>query len=251
MPETFLILLAGGVMLAAALSDPRQVSQTWMRLCGRIALALTALAFFSWVRREETVHAGQIASWVIITAMFAGPLAFVQKEARLQVERFSAAIAFVVAVWAGMAILPRDVSLRPTTPLALGGVAAMTGLVLMDMLLGHAYLTASQMTQRPFARLNFALAIVLLLRAILAGGVAPWMQHVRPIPMFWASWGIILGTRYLVGLIVPALFIYMAHDCIRRRANQSATGILYVAGILVMIGELTGLYLVKQTGLPF
>jgi hypothetical protein len=107
------------------------------------------------------------------------------------------------------------------------------------------------MTQRPFARLNLALVIVLVLRAILSGGVAPWMQHMRPIPLFWGSWGIILATRYLVGFIVPALFIYMAHDCIRRRANQSATGILYVTGILVMIGEITGLFLVKQTGLPF
>jgi hypothetical protein len=42
----------------------------------------------------------------------------------------------------------------------------------------------------------------------------------------------------------------MAHDCIRRRSTQSATGILYVAGVLVIIGEIIGLYLIGQTGMP-
>jgi hypothetical protein len=43
----------------------------------------------------------------------------------------------------------------------------------------------------------------------------------------------------------------MAHDCIKRRATQSATGILYVAGVLIFIGEIIALYLLRQTGLPF
>ena len=55
----------------------------------------------------------------------------------------------------------------------------------------------------------------------------------------------------LVGLGVPAAFVYMAHDCIRRRSTQSATGILYVAGVLVFLGEMVALYLVRETGLPF
>ena len=52
-------------------------------------------------------------------------------------------------------------------------------------------------------------------------------------------------------LVVPAIFIYMASDCIKRRSTQSATGILYVAGVLVFIGEMIALYLVRVTGLPF
>ena len=45
------------------------------------------------------------------------------------------------------------------------------------------------------------------------------------------------GGSYAVGLIVPAVFTYMTYDCVRRRANQSATGILYVATVLVIVGE--------------
>ena len=60
-----------------------------------------------------------------------------------------------------------------------------------------------------------------------------------------------IGTRWAVGLLVPAMFVYMAHDCIKRRSTQAATGILYVAGLLIFIGEIIALHLVRQTGVPF
>jgi hypothetical protein len=70
----------------------------------------------------------------------------------------------------------------------------------------------------------------------------------RPI---WLRDGLFILTRWLVGLMVPAVFVYMAHDCIKRRSTQSATGILYVAGVLIFIGEIVALYLVRSNGLPF
>ena len=54
MTEAFLVLLAGGVMLAAFVSDPREVTVNWLRLAGIIALAMTALAAFFYWRRGET-----------------------------------------------------------------------------------------------------------------------------------------------------------------------------------------------------
>ena len=68
MTETFLILLAGGVMLAAAVSRPKElrrqgpddldgVTLQWLRLAGIIALALGALAMFFFLRREMPAEA--------------------------------------------------------------------------------------------------------------------------------------------------------------------------------------------------
>src|SRR6185369_11949554 len=131
------------------------------------------------------------------------------------------------------------------------GIAAMTGLGLMDMLLGHAYLTASKMTIAPFARLNAFLAGTLIWRAIVSIGVTLAILHFHPIYMLWGEHGLFILTRWLVGLAVPGVFIFMAHDCIKRRSTQSATGILYVAGVPIFIGELIALYLVRATGLPF
>jgi hypothetical protein len=131
------------------------------------------------------------------------------------------------------------------------GIASMCGIALMDMLLGHAYLTASRMTMAPFRRLNFALALHLILRAIVAIGAAMLMQKLHPVYLLWGKYGLLILTRWLVGLAVPAVFVYMAHACIKRRATQSATGILYVAGVLIFIGEIIALNLVSETGICF
>src|SRR5204863_4739737 len=104
-----------------------------------------------------------------------------------------------------------------------GGIAAMSGIALMNMLLGHAYLTASRMTMRPFVRLHLSLAVMTVLRAICAIGIAMVMLQRRPIELFWDRFGLFVITRWAVGLLVPAVFIYMAYDCIKRRTTQSAT----------------------------
>jgi hypothetical protein len=121
----------------------------------------------------------------------------------------------------------------------------------MDMLLGHAYLTASKMTLRPFKRLNNTLGIVILVRTAIAIPGVLWLNSRFPIYLFWDVFGLFTITRWLVGLVVPGVFILMARDCIGRRATQSATGILYVAGVLIFVGELLALYLLRETGLPF
>jgi len=127
----------------------------------------------------------------------------------------------------------------------------MTGLILMDMLLGHAYLTASKMTMKPFARLNAAVAVVAVLRLISSTVGIYFLNALHPVRMLWGIHGLLMLTRWFVGLVVPFVFLYMAHDCIKRRATQSATGILYVCGVLIFIGEMIALPLVRDTGLPF
>lgn len=254
MPETFLILLAGGVMFAAAVSDPRAVTLLWLRLAGIISLTLMALASFFFARRESRTIVALIPLMLATLAVFA-QLAFVQVAWR-RTQRVLAAIGYVGAGVSGAAMLitlldPR--SFANSHALLAAGCAlasAVAGLALMDMLLGHAYLNAAPMTMRPFLRLNRALAIALIARAGLSIASAVLIQWVRPIPMFWAVYGLYLGTRWAVGLLVPGIFVWMAHDCIRRRATQSATGILYVAGVLLFIGEMIGLWLMSQTGWP-
>ena len=71
------------------------------------------------------------------------------------------------------------------------------------------------------------------------------------VEMLSAAYGLMMIVRWVIGLAVPAVFVYMAQDCIKRRSTQSATGILYVAGVLVFVGEIVALYLVRATGLPF
>jgi hypothetical protein len=263
MPEAFLILLAGGVLLAAAVPNPRHVSVHWLRLAGILSLAFAGLAVFFSLRREPSaeatvlyrrIQAGMLGATIL---SILAQLAFVQ-TLFLRTQRIAAGLAFVLAVMVGAGLIhelvPRGSSIPKPQAVALqtlacAGVGAMTGLALMDMLLGHAYLTAAKMTMAPFRRLNLALAAVLAMRVV-TGTAAILLQSRYATELFWPRFGLLVGTRWLVGLLVPAVFVYMAHDCIRRRSTQSATGILYVAGVLIFIGELVALYLTRETGLP-
>ena len=247
MPETFLILLAGGIMLAAAVSDPQQVTLQWLRLCGILALAMAGLSMFFLVRRAEPVTTAMWLANACLVAAILAQLAFAQMAHRRTQQAF-AWLAFFLAVKIGADQTPVGRLIAYASAI---GIAAMTGLALMDMLLGHAYLTASKMTMAPFVRLNGLLAGTLVWRTIVSIGGSLLILHYRPIYMLWGAYGLFILTRWLVGLAVPAVFIYMAHDCIRRRATQSATGILYVAGVLIFVGEIVALYLVRATGLPF
>jgi hypothetical protein len=269
MPQTFFILLAGGIMLAAALSSPRQVTLTWLRLGGLIALAVLGVGVY-FLLRPDAESPGSVlmqrvqAGLIIATALaILGQLAFVQ-VARRGMQRALAAAAFVFAVLAGTNLLhvlmeaqgtavrlpPKALSIALQT-LACAGVAALPGLALMDMLLGHAYLTASGMAIEPLRRLNVALGSAITLRAVCSVPLVLVLQQRQPMEMLWGMHGLLIMTRWLVGLAVPGLFIYMAHDCIKRRSTQSATGILYVAVVLILIGEIMALHLVRSTGLPF
>jgi uncharacterized membrane protein YgdD (TMEM256/DUF423 family) len=256
MPDSFLILLAGGIMLAAAVSDPRAVTLNWLRLAGILALSMAGLAAFFFVRRDEPKLPGQWVAIGLTLAAVLGQLAFVQVASR-GIQRALAAVAFLGAAAAGVVLFPRygverqELWRRASAAAACAGVASATGLALMDMLLGHAYLTAAKMTIAPFRRLNLALAAALGFRAACGFAAVLLARRYDPVEMLWPRFGLQIGTRWLVGLVVPAAFVYMAHDCIRRRSTQSATGILYVAGVLIFIGELTALWLARETGLPW
>jgi len=265
MPETFLILLAGGIMLAAAVASPAQVTLLWLRLCGILALVMAVVGLFFYFTRDAhpaalapRIRQVQVGLLIGTPLLILGQLAFVQVAFR-RTQRVIAAAAFVVAVLAGANLLhemmipagtavkyPPKVWAMLIQTVAVAGVGAMSGTALMDMLLGHAYLTASKMTIAPFRRLNLVVAAMLVIRAVLAGAATIAMPR-----DVWMREGLFILTRWLVGLLVPAVFIYMAHDCIKRRSTQSATGILYVAGVLIFIGEIVALYLVRSTGLPF
>jgi hypothetical protein len=247
MTEGFLVLLAGGVMLAAFISDPREVTVSWLRLAGIIALAMTALSAFFYWRRGGTSE----REWVMFGILFAAILGE-NGGIYMPIAAIGRPFAFVAAV--GAVLLGDQLALGRTSAVGLisaAGIAAMCGMGLMDMLLGHAYLTASKMTMRPFVRLHLSLAVITLIRALCAIGITMILLQRRPIELFWDRFGLFVITRWLVGLAVPALFIYMAYDCIKRRATQSATGILYVAGVLIFIGEIVALHLLRETRLPF
>jgi hypothetical protein len=133
---------------------------------------------------------------------------------------------------------------------ALGGL--FFGAVLLTMNLGHWYLVSRSLPFRLLARgaaLFAALAAAraaLLVAAIAAApsreglGALLSLERDALFFLFRVLWGI-------VGPIALSYFIWKTADM---KSNQAATGLLYVALVFVLIGELLSSYLTVATGFP-
>jgi len=259
-----LLMLVGGIGLTQAISDPKQVTLRWLRLGGMICLPLIVVAATVIITRDGlTQHLYWIAA-VGVSALIQLTAAQLGQRA---LQRVAAGLTFLVCsiavcLFAIQTMLPQSeqaaetvsnqIALMLATPLDCG----LLGGFLMAMLLGHAYLTAGgEMTQAPFTRLILMLALLLVLRGAVSTIFGLWpfltdeeLLYGRP-SRLWPT--VMVTARYLVGLIVPAVFTYMIYDCVKRRANQSATGILYVTNLLVIVGQGVGLSLIESIGLVF
>ncbi|HEY7112871.1 MAG TPA: hypothetical protein VIA45_08060 [Thermoanaerobaculia bacterium] len=126
------------------------------------------------------------------------------------------------------------------------------GAVLLTMNLGHWYLVSRSLPFRLLARgaLLFAVLVAArtaLLGAAFAAGVSPEglasllsLERDALFFLFRVTWGI-------VGPLALSWFIWRTADM---RSNQAATGLLYVALVFVLIGELLSSYLTVATGFP-
>jgi hypothetical protein len=132
---------------------------------------------------------------------------------------------------------------------ALGGL--FFGAVLLVMNLGHWYLVSRSLPFRLLARGALLFAILAVARAALLGAAVALhagagleallsLEHEALFFLFRVTWGI-------VGPLALSWFIWKtAH----MRSNQAATGLLYVALVFVLIGELLSSYLTVATGFP-
>ncbi|HEY7516617.1 MAG TPA: hypothetical protein VIC87_19150 [Vicinamibacteria bacterium] len=132
----------------------------------------------------------------------------------------------------------------------LGGL--FLGAVLLTMNLGHWYLVSRSLPFTLLARgaLLFAglaiLRTLLLAGAVAAGADSAGLASLLSLErdglffLFRVAWGI-------AGPLALSWFIWKTADM---RSNQAATGLLYVAMVFVLIGELLSSYLTVATGFP-
>jgi protein NrfD len=126
------------------------------------------------------------------------------------------------------------------------------GAVLLTMNLGHWYLVSRSLPFRLLARGAMLFAVlaaaraVLLAAAVVAGASRDGLSSLLSLEkdalffLFRVLWGI-------VGPLALSYFIWKTADM---RSNQAATGLLYVALVFVLIGELLSSYLTVATGFP-
>lgn len=127
--------------------------------------------------------------------------------------------------------------------------AALLGAVIVAMNLGHWYLVRSRLPEIHLVRfarlLGGALGVrvaCIVVGLVVAGVASPaglgGHLHTVAVDRAFFFW-----SRVGLGLVGPAVFAWMVHETAHIRSTQSATGILYIGVIFVLMGEFLGRYL--------
>ncbi|HEX7897762.1 MAG TPA: hypothetical protein VF950_08375 [Planctomycetota bacterium] len=126
--------------------------------------------------------------------------------------------------------------------------AAVLGTALVAMSTGHWYLAN--------AKLSFDI-LVRLCRLFVAAVAAKAVVSIVYLAVHFARYRgleefdqLVIGVRLIAGLGFGLALALMSLACAKRRANQSATGILYVGVVFVLIGETISMFLTLGQGRP-
>ena len=153
---------------------------------------------------------------------------------------YAAVVAFTLAGWGvGGAVL---------SAVHYWTAAAVLGTSMVAMTTGHWYLSNAKLSFDILVRLCglFVLATGAKTVVSVIYAVARYEEYLR-LEDFWL---LVFGVRVGAGELMALVLGLMSLSCARRRANQSATGILYVAVVFVLIGETISLYLTLGRGWP-
>jgi hypothetical protein len=157
--------------------------------------------------------------------------------------RWGRYLALMGAALAG-ALFPLQPWVPSTVPKAILYLNVVAGILFFGwsngaMVLGHWYLIMRGLSFSHFQKATTQMLIFLGLRTLLfagvwigmyAGWIAPWDARF--------SDPLLLSMRILWGLALPGIFGYMAWRCGQIGSNQAGTGLLYIAEVAVLIGEL-------------
>ncbi len=109
-----------------------------------------------------------------------------------------------------------------------------------SMILGHWYLIMQGLSFGHFQRATQQLLLFLGIRTLGVALACLWLfsQGIHPFldPLF-------ASMRILWGLILPGILGFMAWRCSLTGSNQAGTGLLYIAEVAVLIGEILAIYL--------
>lgn len=273
--ESFLILLAGGVLLAAAaVPRPADLRPTWLRLAGVVALASSALGAALAAGRGNLVATPPFfrrvqAALVGITLVCAVVQLVCVQRGALRAARVVGFAGFVVAVLAGSNLLHDAMLTRGTAvtfppkgfamalqTLSAAGAASAVGFALMTAAFplcgtrAAADDAAAAAAAGSFRRLYRGLVIAVALRAAVAVGGVLLLQSARPVSGLWANFGLLIPARWLAGLVAVPLLATLARGRLAAGNSLSGTALLLAAAMLAADAEALALYLVRETGLP-
>ena len=264
----FLLSLTVGCLTTLFWVPGPDFGRGYFQMNALVVLGLLGLAVAVWIFYPLAPFGSQdlLGSTSLWTAVVAAFLYYgtIWREAWVA-SRWPAALALLAAgiafLTAGHALVGSPTPLPHRSLLLtvnLVASALLLGWSLVTMLLGHWYLVVPGLRFRHLVLFCQVLLATVVARTLavglsiaVAGTVDPLMEpHPLRILVGLSGHGMFFWFRLMWGLAIPLLLAIMSLSCARRRANQSATGILYVLVMGSLIGEITALYLTLITGVP-
>ncbi len=248
----FLIELAAGLLLFLPLVGRRNAGVKFYRLIlmTSFALVLCAAVSHGVARQWNLVYAdGAVCVLQVLVYLL---LRF-PKRLVFQLSAGALGAGFVALSIAAFHLTVRGPILG-TIAGALSSVAIL-GTVTLAMLLGHWYLVVRGMPIEPLERLSRASLAAAILKTLVVtaalisisgeGFVQGGLLH-----RVMIANGIFFWMRVGWGLAGPVGLYPMIIGTVKIRSTMAATGILYVAVVAVVIGEVLGIYLSVMMRLP-
>lgn len=221
-----------------------------------LALAFLLLALATRWSHDGTLSRS-LATCIGLASAYVASLRF-RRNAVSPVLLAASVAAGAVFLWreaVHMATLPESSLSAPLLAAHFVTSSLLLGTVTLDMILGHYYLTIPNLSFGPLRRLTMAFGLALGLRLVVSGWTlagtwnawsAAWQLDAT---RFLLQYGFFLTLRVLFGIIGPAVLVFLVWECVKIRSNQSATGILYVATAIVLIGEIAAKYFLTTSAL--
>jgi len=250
----FCLQLAFGTLLALAFVPRAPVGVFFYRLMGGAALVpllvagILPLAYGGLQWSEPAL----VATWagVLAVPFYAGKTRGAAWAAALGWGLLASAAAVVLTLARATELGALGLALSSATSLATGAVAGSVGLA---MVLGHWYLTVPKLKVSHLGRLN-AVTVGAMVASLVSVALTCWIfreeLELAATPLFGPRGLFGLGTRVVVGLLLPLLFAWMARESLKYGNTRSATGILYASTVLVLIGTALSINLQDNYGLP-
>jgi hypothetical protein len=232
----FLCRFGWGMAAALAITPAALVPAGFFRVNLLVVLGLASVAAFL-ARAEAPGPVWMLAAGAAVVAWI-GSIAWFGERTRAGMTLCRVAAALLAAATV-LVSAPAGVPASAGAPAAAGALVSglVVGLTVHAMLLGHWYLNAPGMSVAALRRMiDWALAAwgVQLVLSLAALAVDP--AGLRPMGGTATA---LLSLRWLAGLVGLPVLLVMSRKTLEIPNTQSATGILYVACLAAILGELT------------
>jgi hypothetical protein len=258
-----LVELGAGVLLLMPLVPIHEVKKSFFTFHGMLAAVCFAIAagVYHSVMNSTPAMAGLLAATAICVASFGA--AHMEKNTLLRgLHTLGALVAIsfgLVAPICGMANHMRAVQgtdVITSLLVVCWVVSALLGGLLLGnvhnaMALGHWYLISRNLSFGYLIRITKVLLAVLSVRTCFLISVLIAIPHIAPLhgqsylsQLFSVNGNLMFFLmRIMWGLALPVVLAVMSWRCAVGKANQAATGLLYLCEVSVLFGELFAAYL--------